>query len=298
MSAGSVSTPGLARRPHAGSGWGNLLIRCPVTSSWRACVTGDQRPGNAPELTALKRQFLAAAEEAEAARTNAERRQLEEMRAAQEAREQGLLRMDAEQKARAKAQRRNRWFVSAAALLAFALFAGATWQSRETVRREALVMTSAGDKAIKEGLYERAIRIAVQGLPRAGALPPFSLGWEALEVRGLEAKLAGAAEASALRLVLQGHTDTVVSASFSPDGARIVTASSDRTARLWDAEWLAALHGAELVHRACEEKLVPGVKLFTPEDAADPILFGLAGTTPCERSGPLSLRYWTRLRGS
>jgi WD40 repeat protein len=32
-----------------------------------------------------------------------------------------------------------------------------------------------------------------------------------------------------------GHEDRVHSATFSPDGTRIVTAASDRTARLWDA---------------------------------------------------------------
>lgn len=36
-------------------------------------------------------------------------------------------------------------------------------------------------------------------------------------------------------IALRGHEDWVQSASFSPDGARIVTASNDRTARLWDA---------------------------------------------------------------
>ena len=33
---------------------------------------------------------------------------------------------------------------------------------------------------------------------------------------------------------LRGHTDHVVVASFSPDSRRVLTASSDRTARLWD----------------------------------------------------------------
>ncbi|MCW3060130.1 MAG: hypothetical protein JWQ02_1951, partial [Capsulimonas sp.] len=35
--------------------------------------------------------------------------------------------------------------------------------------------------------------------------------------------------------VLTGHTDSVTSASFSPDGFRIVTASADNTARVWNA---------------------------------------------------------------
>ncbi|MCP4591793.1 MAG: hypothetical protein GY842_13720, partial [bacterium] len=35
-------------------------------------------------------------------------------------------------------------------------------------------------------------------------------------------------------LVLLGHADVVYSASFSPDGSRVLTASSDRTARVWD----------------------------------------------------------------
>jgi WD40 repeat protein len=36
--------------------------------------------------------------------------------------------------------------------------------------------------------------------------------------------------------VLSGHTDSVLSARFSPNGETIVTASRDRTARLWKAE--------------------------------------------------------------
>ncbi|MCH9808862.1 MAG: hypothetical protein K0U74_14130 [Alphaproteobacteria bacterium] len=34
---------------------------------------------------------------------------------------------------------------------------------------------------------------------------------------------------------LEGHTRTVTSAVFSPDGDTVLTASGDATARLWDA---------------------------------------------------------------
>jgi tRNA A-37 threonylcarbamoyl transferase component Bud32 len=37
-------------------------------------------------------------------------------------------------------------------------------------------------------------------------------------------------------LTLKGHTGHVASASFSPDGSRIVTASGDQTAKVWDAK--------------------------------------------------------------
>ena len=41
---------------------------------------------------------------------------------------------------------------------------------------------------------------------------------------------------------LAGHEDAVYSAAFSPDGQRIVTASWDQTARIWEAETGRQLH--------------------------------------------------------
>jgi predicted oxidoreductase (fatty acid repression mutant protein) len=49
------------------------------------------------------------------------------------------------------------------------------------------------------------------------------------------AELAATAAQSDWRLVLRGHEQYVQSASFSPDGSHIVTASWDKTARIWDA---------------------------------------------------------------
>jgi WD40 repeat protein len=46
----------------------------------------------------------------------------------------------------------------------------------------------------------------------------------------------------------EGHESSVVSAAFSPDGSRIVTASSDTTARIWDVttgKEIAVLRGHE-----------------------------------------------------
>ncbi|HUK08431.1 MAG TPA: WD40 repeat domain-containing protein [Stellaceae bacterium] len=54
-------------------------------------------------------------------------------------------------------------------------------------------------------------------------------------------------------MVLRGHEGDVLSAAFSPDGTRIVTASEDNTARLWDAasgKEIAALRGHENIVRS------------------------------------------------
>ena len=95
-------------------------------------------------------------------------------------------------------------------------------------------------------------------------------------------------------LELRGHVGPVDGLVYTSDGSRIVTASEDTTARIWDASWLNK-RGQELVNDVCESRLIGNNQVFTNEDVVDPILAGLAGSNPCDRSGPLSLKYWATL---
>ena len=88
-------------------------------------------------------------------------------------------------------------------------------------------------------------------------------------------------------------TRWVQSAAFSPDGKRMVTASDDTTARLWDVTWATLVRGETLRERVCAEKLVGAAQEFGSIELEDPILRGVTQTNSCLRRGPLSLDYWT-----
>jgi WD40 repeat protein len=71
--------------------------------------------------------------------------------------------------------------------------------------------------------------------------------------------------------VLRGHSGPVRSAAFSPDGRRLITSSSDRTARLWNAETSEQLHVLAHPDDVLDAKFSPdGAQVLT--SSADGVL--------------------------
>src|SRR5215831_16696474 len=158
----------------------------------------------APEITDAQRAFVGASEDAESA-------------TAQEA--------TGQQRKRAA---RLLWGVAG---LVLATAGYVSWQSYEVARREINVFTARATDAMHDEQFDRAMRYALQAYPARGRLP-----WTTPFSTELEGKLAGAALSTRLHRQLNGHSKPVVRAAFSGDDKRVVTASGDNTARIWDAE--------------------------------------------------------------
>jgi len=94
--------------------------------------------------------------------------------------------------------------------------------------------------------------LAVSALSRLSDDPELSVLLAARAVRAADTPQAAdalrqALVASHVRVTLRGHTKGVLTALFSPNGARVLTTSQDNTARVWDARTgraLATLGGA------------------------------------------------------
>jgi eukaryotic-like serine/threonine-protein kinase len=123
---------------------------------------------------------------------------------------------------------------SGAALIAVKQKSEAEHQAAETLKAQARLLTQGAAQRLKDDDVTGAQGIILEVLtnsefaqsPTPAAISVFQ------EARAADAKLA----------VLSGHAGFVIAAAYSPDGTRVVTASYDKTARIWDART-----GAELV---------------------------------------------------
>ncbi|WP_242540478.1 toll/interleukin-1 receptor domain-containing protein, partial [Trinickia mobilis] len=131
-----------------------------------------------------------------------------------------------EQARTGRAQRRIQILMG---VIAFILIVTGGWiihQTRAVARQTSLVLASAATTANDTGIYDRGMRFAMLAMGKS---------WRSPGSVEAELELMRGAHASMQIALLSGHQEPVDSAVFSPDGKRVVTASWDRTARVWDA---------------------------------------------------------------
>jgi WD40 repeat protein len=210
------------------------------------------RPELDPILRALEGEAILHAEEHQGSRYfeighDWLARKVFEERQAREQREALRRREEEHRRALAAARGQRRTLLAIAAVsLAIAAVTGAlgfwAWtqkRSAEAARREAETQerlakrreSEAHDAGILAGFRELRsagkLALAMKLLPEVD-LPAKRRGWVALA--------SDALNENALRVTLTGHTGSLSAAAWTPDGKRVLTASSDRTARLWSAD--------------------------------------------------------------
>lgn len=109
-------------------------------------------------------------------------------------------------------------------LLLAAGIIGVVLQTRELGHQASLVSATAAQTASDRSYLDRALRFAVLANTNTWLSP------KSIEA---EPQLVRAAHASTMQVSFP-HSGTVGSATFSPDGTKVITASLDNTARAWD----------------------------------------------------------------
>lgn len=239
------------------------------TDIGEAKAWAGRKPHAGLDLGTLVLDFIRVSEEWQASQQSEERRRLEERERLVREAEIAQSERDVAQKAREAAQRdavkqaqkvvrRTRWFLAGVLVALLVVTSVGVWawlEQQEAVRQTFRAENSEAEtKKVTEGA-----QFTESGLLANAANQLTSLGRDEgtvalLALEGLQDDASSdpryrarrdTAEAQfeldrALRnlhehAVLAGHTGRVTIAGFSPDGTRIVTASDDQTAQVWNA---------------------------------------------------------------
>jgi hypothetical protein len=221
----------LARRWEGRERRESLLLRGDDLGAAKAWMAN--RKVGAPEIIDAQRALISASEEAEAKRLVNELAQLEREKAQ-------VAEIKAAQARTARLQRITRRAIAAAAaviLIAGGIVGWLQWDKARQLTGQEIALAHAQANFLAElsaaklsrSDFGSALRLASRGTRIDLALPT-----DKIRASPAAAALA-VAVSQAWRFILNGHESFVHSAAFSPDGSRIVTASADKTARIWDA---------------------------------------------------------------
>ena len=166
----------------------------------------------------------------------------------------------------ASSQRITRWaFAAVAAVILIAGGIGGWMQADKAQKLAALnesldrrqvaldhaqanILADLSETKLLRDEFDSALRLALRGTRIDLALPS-----DAVKGSPAASQLAAAVSQANWRFALGGHDGSLNSAAFSPDGSRIVTASSDSIARIWDAttvKQIAVLYGHDRAVRS------------------------------------------------
>jgi hypothetical protein len=139
----------------------------------------------------------------------------------------------------------------------------ATTREQQAQQRLAALYTEQGRQALLQGSPSKAM-VYLSEAYQGGATGQVLRMLLADAMRPIDAQLAS----------LEGHTNSMESAQFSPDGTRVLTASWDGTAKLWDVHLetrspaeITALVRCRALWRLDEGRLIP----TTPDATACPL---------------------------
>jgi WD40 repeat protein len=171
-------------------------------------------------------------------------RELEEKQREEQRRKHELEEARKLAKAQKKIARRTGIGLIVASILLVAAL-GAAWlalnQTRAALHNESISLLTLSRLALDQGQPVAAVRLVLAAWPRKedGEAWGWSLSFPNLANRPQMRQTIKALNSALLRLhermSFNGHRGAVTSAVFSQDGGRVVTASKDKTARIWDA---------------------------------------------------------------